>query len=153
MTIYDINQAILDCIDEEGEIIDVEAFHALQMERGDKIDNLACWVKQLFAEAAAIKTERDALTERAEQAKNRAERLKKFLATILDGESYMSARNKITWRKSESVSVVDVSILPADYMRETHTWEPDKTAIKDAIKKGKTIPGAELLENNNIQIK
>jgi hypothetical protein len=153
MTIYEINQSILDCVDEDGEIIDVDAFKALQMERDAKIDNVACWYKQLLAEAAGIKTERNVLLEREKQKEAQAERLKTFLSQILNGQRFETARNKISWRKSESVTVFDESRLPPCYIREKLTREPDKAAIKDVIKAGAGVPGAILEEKNNIQIK
>ena len=52
MTIYEINNAILNCIDmETGEIIDTEQLDKLQMDRDTKFENVACWIKDLKAEA------------------------------------------------------------------------------------------------------
>ena len=58
MNIYQIDQEILNLVDPEtGEIMDWEAFDALQMAREAKIENVACWYKNLVAEAAAIRQE------------------------------------------------------------------------------------------------
>ena len=72
MNIYQIDNAImtagdaiLDLVDEEtGEITDLDQFEALkaemdglQMAREQKISNVACWIKNLKAEADAIKAE------------------------------------------------------------------------------------------------
>ena len=63
--LYEINQDILDCVDmETGEILDVEALNALQMEREAKLEGVALWVKDLKAEAAAVKDEADKLNAR-----------------------------------------------------------------------------------------
>ena len=63
--LYDIDQEILACIDDEtGEILDVEKLDALQMERERKLEGVALWVKDLKAEAAAVKEEADKLTAR-----------------------------------------------------------------------------------------
>ena len=44
MTIFEIDEAILECVDlETGEIIDAERLDALQMERDKKIENVALW--------------------------------------------------------------------------------------------------------------
>jgi hypothetical protein len=153
MTIYDIDKAILACVDEDGEIINIKAFEALQITRFDKIDGITSWHKQLIAEAEAIKTERASLYERQKQKENQAERLKGFLSETLHGEKFESARNKISWRKSEPVIIMDDSLIPREYMREKITHEPDKIAIKDAIKSGGEVPGAEIKERLNIQIK
>lgn len=76
-SIYEIDQEILACIDEEtGEILDAKRLDALQMEREKKLENVACWVKNLLADADAIKAERRQLEEREKAARNKAERLK-----------------------------------------------------------------------------
>ena len=55
MTLYEIQQEIFDCIDAEtGEVIDFERLNQLTIDRLTKIDNIACWYKQLTAEADAI---------------------------------------------------------------------------------------------------
>ena len=41
-TLYEINQGIIDCVDmETGEIIDAEKLAELQINRKDKIENIA----------------------------------------------------------------------------------------------------------------
>ena len=65
MTIYEIDQAIMNCVDAEtGEIIDTERLDKLQMERDAKLENVACWIKDLKAEAEALKAEKQALADR-----------------------------------------------------------------------------------------
>ena len=77
MTIYDIEAEIMDCIDQEtGEIIDIDRLNALEMERDKKISNVACWIKDLKAEAEAIKAEKQTLDKRQKAAENKAESLK-----------------------------------------------------------------------------
>lgn len=50
MTLYEINEAIMACVDvETGEIIDLDRLNALEMERDRKISNVACWIKDLKA--------------------------------------------------------------------------------------------------------
>jgi methylthioribose-1-phosphate isomerase len=60
---------------------------------------------------------------------------------------------KINFRKSESVIVMDVNDLPAEYKVVKVTEQADKVKIKDALKKGEQILGCELVINQNIQIK
>lgn len=47
-TIYEINEQIMQCIDfETGEVIDADKLDALQLEKDKKIENIACWIKNL----------------------------------------------------------------------------------------------------------
>lgn len=155
MTIYAIEQEIMNCIDEEtGEIIDLDRLEALEMERDRKISNVACWIKDLKAEAEAIKAEKQALDKRQKAAENKAESLKGWLQSILQGEKFKDSRCAISYRKSERVDFsdsFDLSSLP-DSMKKV-TIEPRKTEIKDYLKTGATIEGVELVESSNIQIR
>jgi hypothetical protein len=60
---------------------------------------------------------------------------------------------KISFRKSESVEIDDESAISFAYLKEKITYTIDKTAIKEAIKKGEVVAGARLQVNQNIQIK
>mgnify|MGYP000917782718 FL=1 len=65
MNIYEIDNAMFSLIDEEtGEIKGYEAFEELQMQREEKIENVALWYKNLIAESKAIREEEKALAER-----------------------------------------------------------------------------------------
>ena len=46
----------------------------------------------------------------------------------------------------------DVAALPAEYIRTKITNEADKTAIKNAIKAGEVVAGAELIKKQSISI-
>ena len=152
MNIYDINRAIENCITEEGEVIDEQALTELLMAKEEKIENVACWIKNLTAEAEAIKAEKERLAERQKKAEEKTESLKKWLAFALEGEKFTTARVAISYRKSVSVQV-DESLLDKKYMKEKVTYTPDKTALKKALQAGENIEGAYLEEKQNIQIK
>lgn len=153
MTLYKINQEILNCLDlETGEIIDAERLDALEMEKHDKIENVACWIKELKAEAEALKAEKMAFAERQKVAENKAESLKKYLAYALKGQAFKTTRASVTFRKSQSVDIPDIYKLDENYLRYKEP-EADKTAIKEAIKAGQTVKGATLIENTSVIIK
>ena len=82
-TFREIDEAILALVNEDGEILDAEAFTALQMERGRKIESMALWVLDLQDEQDAIKREIDRLTARKKAAETKEKRLKEFLQAIL----------------------------------------------------------------------
>jgi len=123
------------------------------MDRHDKIDNIACWYKQLAAEAAAIENEIQILSRRRDAKKSKAENLKYFLAAILCGTNFESPRNRITWRQSDEVCILDEALIPAEYQTEKIEVSISKLDIKKAIKDGLTVAGVELVYKNNIQIK
>lgn len=153
-SLYQIDQAILECLDAEtGEIIDAEKLNALFMEKNQKIENIALWIKNLQADALAYKAEKDAFAARQKAAENKVESLKAYLVSALDGQKFSTAKCAVSFRKSEAVQVDDVNSIPAEWIRTKTTIEPDKTAIKAAIKAGQEITGCKLVENTNISIK
>lgn len=162
MKLFEIDERLAACVKisddqavdaETGEVIDIEAVEALEMEREQKIENIGMWIKDLTAQSEALKAEKNKLAEREKSAKNKAERLKEFLTAYLDGKKFETARVAIKFRSVESVSVPDVAMLPAEYIRTKITNEADKTAIKNAIKAGEVIEGAELVKKQSISVK
>jgi outer membrane murein-binding lipoprotein Lpp len=152
-SLYSINAAILSCVDlETGEVIDAEQLAALQMEREQKIENVALWYKNLLSDAAQYKAEKDAFAERERAAKEKAERLKAYLLDALQGEAYKSTRVNISYRSSSRVIVDDVLNLPPRFVKFKDP-EPDKNAIKDAIKNGEAVNGAHVESCQSIIIK
>ena len=158
--LFEIDAAIMAamdrCVDPETGEIDGEIYtelEALQMERERKIENIACWVKNLRSDADELKAEAKAMSDRAKAKERKAESLTKYLAAVLDGQKFETARAAINWRKSKAVRIEFGTELPEEYIRRKVTEEPDKTAIKAALVAGKCIEGCELVETNNISIK
>lgn len=152
-TLYEINDSIMSLIDEEtGEITDIEALNALQIERDTKIENIALWIKNLKADVEMFKAEKQAFEEKQRRAEKKAESLKNYLIGALDGQKFKTARVECSYRSSESVNVTDITIIPTEYLRFAEPTA-DKTAIKAAIKAGKEIAGAEIVTKSNLLIK
>lgn len=152
--LYQIDQGILECLDlETGEVIDPERLESLQMERDQKIEGVALWVKNLLSDAAAIKAEKEALADREAKCRKKADDLKKWLAKALEGQKFSTARCAVSFRRSETVEVEDVALIPAELLRVKTTVEPNKTAIKALLKDGQEVVGCCLVENQNINIK
>lgn len=157
MNLYEINEAIIECVDEEGEIVNFEALQNLTMERNSKIENIACYIKNLKSEEEALKSEIKNLSERAKRASNKAESLKKYLDTALNGETFSSSKAEITYRKSKSVELENGFNDWAKRNEPSLIFEqepkPDKKAIKEWLESGGECKYAAIVEKQNIQIK
>lgn len=130
MNLYEINAEIMACVDEEtGEIIDTVKLDQLQMVFGEKVEGIALYIKNLAAEAAAIKAEKDKLGERQRICENKVASLKNYLQANLCGEKFKTARVLISYRKSESVVVDDLSKVDKSYLKYSDPVA-DRTAIK-----------------------
>ena len=152
-TLYEIDEEILNCVDmETGEIIDVERLGQLQLAREDKVEGIALWIKNLLSDADAIKSEEEKLAQRRKANENKAKNLKEYLSKFLNGQKFKTPKVSISYRKSESVEVTDISKLDDDYLKFA---EPtvDKAKVKKALKAGTVLQGISLIENQNIQIR
>lgn len=158
MTLFEINEQIQKAIElgfdpETGEILDASALEQLQIDRDEKIENICLYIKDLKAEAVALDNEKNALEARKAAAEKKSDSLSRYLQAMLDGEKFKTARCAVSYRKTQAVNIVDESLLPNEYLRFKTTSAPDKTAIKDAIKAGKDVPGAMLEERQSMTIK
>ena len=160
--LYEIKQEILDCVDQEtGEILDSARLDALEMEKDLKIECVALWVKDLKAEADAVKAEADKLTARKKALDNKIESIKTWLLYALDGGKLKTARCNVYPTHSQRVAVADEPELirflqtleePEKFLRFKDP-ELRKDEIKKALKDGMIIPGASLEETESVVIK
>ena len=160
MTLYEINNAIMDCVDfETGEVIDIERLDALQMARDEKLENIGLYIKNLDAEAAAIREEEKALAARRKVRENKAERLRDYLSYSLAGQAFETPRVSVSFRASTRCEVTDEEALVAylqthrdDCLKHTAPTV-DKTKVTRLLKAGDEIPGAVLEQRQNMQLK
>jgi len=151
MTLYEIDAAIMACLNEDGEVIDPVKMGELQMERADKIENVALLSKNLEAEADMIDAEIKRLTERKRANLKKAESCRKWVGFALEGQKFSTGKVAISYRKSQAVNIIDPEKVPAAWYKAK--YEIDKATIKDALKNGEVVPGAVLEERNNVVIR
>lgn len=161
LSLYEIDHALESLVDEEtGEIKDFDAFESLQMERDKKIESVACWTKNLDAEAKAIRAEEKALAERRQSLEKTRERLLEYLDKALDGNPFMSAKCVVSFRKSHRVEITNMEELvhwcsTNGHDGLVHYSAPSvaKSDISAILKTGVTIDGAELATSRSVGVK
>lgn len=155
--LYEIRREIADFefeVDPEtGELLNALSWDALNMAFDEKVENIACFIKNLTSDIAAFKIEEDQLAKRRKSTERKVEYLKRLLLDNMDGQKFSTTRCAVSFKRSIAVQVDDVEHIPAELLRVKTTIEPNKTAIKDALKAGQEISGCKLIENTNIQIK
>lgn len=155
--LYEIRREIADFefeVDPEtGELLNAMSWDELNMAFGEKVENIACYIKNLNSDIEDFKVEENQLAKRRKSLERKAEYLRRLLLDNMGGEKYSSARCAVSFRRSEIVQVDSVEHIPAALLRVKTTVEPNKTAIKDAIKAGQEISGCKLVENMSVQIK
>lgn len=169
MTLYDIDAQIaaLDGAAEDDMLIDAEtgellsvaqALDALRMEREAKLENVACWVKNLSAEADAIREEENRLMKRSKAAETKAANLKAWLLASMtreDGttDKLKTGRVSISVKRNPPSTVVDDELLPSTYKVAKITYQANKELIKRELLSGGEVPGAHLEYGRSVIIK
>ena len=136
---------------------------ALLAEEGNKAALAAkadatCWViEHLRGQAAYRQQQAKRLTELARSDASRADALEETLIFVLTQLQPAATRfsfpnHELSSRKSSAVVIEDEEALDSEWLTVTTTSKPDRTAIKEALKAGRQITGAQLLSRRSWRI-
>ena len=136
---------------------------ALLAEEGNKAALAAkadatCWViEHLRGQAAYRQQQAKRLTELARSDAGRAEALEESLVLVLTRLQPQATRfsfpnHEVSSRKSQAVEIDDEQALAPEWLVIKTTTQPDKTAIKEALKAGRQIVGAQLISRRSWRI-
>lgn len=145
-------------IDEEtGEVSGVEGLEELELAKEEKIKNTALYYLNLSAEAKELSEQEKKFGERKKAVQKKAERIKEYLSSALNGEGYRCTECVVKFSHSKRVETTSdfmkwAKASGAEYLTYREP-EPNKIAIKAALDNGIKIPGAQISEYNNISIK
>ena len=147
---------------ETGEAL-IQQYFAAKGQLETKADNYCYVIQSVLRERALFRKEQakreyERLVALAEADERKAQRLENLLIDVLTklepGQTrFELPRYRISARSSASVEITDEDLIPEDMLRVKTTTAPDKTLIKQAIKAGQEIPGAQLKTNTNWTIK
>lgn len=119
----------------------------------NKVENYIKVMKNLDADIEARKNEIDRLKKLNDADKSKKERMKTDLATSMEltgHEKVDTTLFKVSFRKSEAVEVDDFLLSEA---YKVATWKANKKRLKEDLKNGLEILGAELVERKNLNIR
>jgi hypothetical protein len=160
MNLFNIKQEYINLvntiIDNNGEL-SPELSQALainETELKEKAINYGYVIRSFEYENDIIDAEIKRLKALKEQKEKAIQKLKDAVSDAMNLysiEKVESPALKLSFRKSESVEISEN--LDKRFMIEKVTLQPDKVAIKEAIKKGEQVEGAVLVINQNLQIK
>jgi hypothetical protein len=144
-------------IDEEtGEVVKPEGFEELVQDSNDAVMYRARYIRELKAQAEAVKNEIARLRDLQARIEKRRTNIE---GGILEAMSAMQTRKvaddlgSVSLRHTKAVEVFDEYAIPAEYTREVITRSPDKKLIKSAIEAGAHIAGAQIVERDSVIIK
>jgi hypothetical protein len=136
---------------------------ALLAEEGNKAAlsakaDATCWViEQLRGQATYRQQQAKRLADLARSDAGRADALEESLVFVLTQLQPAATRfsfpdHELTSRKSSAVVIDDEDALDAEWLAIKTTSQPDKAAIKEALKAGRQITGAQLLTRRSWRI-
>ena len=142
----------------------LDTLDAVDGEMEDKLASCAAFVKQLAAEADALDDEIKSLRQRSASKKHEIERFKKYIMDCMinaDVKKVDEPLAKLTIRQNaESVEVADelgfidwAQRNDRDDLLRYSTPDINKTAVKDAIRSGTELPGAQIVRTKSLIIK
>ena len=91
------------------------------------------------------------MAQRRRAVEHKAAGLKDWLAFALEGEKFSTPRCSVSYRRSQSVEVPDITKLDPEFIEFKQA--PKKKAIKERMKQGFMVDGAELVEKVSVTIK
>jgi hypothetical protein len=136
---------------------------ALLAEEGNKAALAAkadatCWViEHLRGQAAYRQQQAKRLTDLSRSDASRADALEDSLVLVLtrlqpSATRFSFPNHELSSRKSQAVVIDDEQALDPAWLSFTTTSKPDKAAIKEALKAGQQITGAQLLSRRSWRI-
>lgn len=160
-SIYELNKdyaelsAMLEAAETPEEIEAIQnTLEMIDLSIEEKIENTAKYMVNVESDIQGLKTEIDRLTKIKKAKENAVERLKNNVEYVMKQkgiEKLEVGTFKAYYKKSESVEITNLDVIPADYTRVE--IKADKVAIKKAIKAGETVDGAHIQTNMNFYIK
>ena len=119
----------------------------------DKANSIAYLIKEAVNAQKILSDEVKRLNARKTMFANQEVRLKELLDYLLGGKKLKTDRFTISYRKSTSVSIVDESLIPAEFLNVKETITVDKKKIKEKLSDFEMIPGAALVIKNSIGVR
>lgn len=163
MKLYDIDNKYREwaekVAEQEGEIFeeDLTALEENEISFEQKADNYAALIKEIEAEVKCLNEAIAAQKKRVERKETTIKYLRQRLITSMElrGQKKLETLNAVISISDNQFKTIidDKTLIPEEYITINVKTErnPNLTAIKEAIKSGKEVPGAHL--DKNIQIK
>lgn len=148
MTLFEINKEIESLIDfSTGEILDAEKLESLQMDKHEKLRNIAFVALNAETEIKALKEQEDKFKTRRQAKEKTLLWARETLERELAGTTMKEAEFVVSYNPP-SVEIDNFDALPSIYKvlppPKAVDYQPDKKALLAALKDGKEVPGCHL---------
>lgn len=162
LKLYEIKNEYLEALDSLNEMttLDKEAFSnsmaAINQSLEEKVKNIAGYIKNLEAEAIAMKQYEDNMNKKRKAIENKIQSIKTYIKTnmVACGITKIDSPelNILIKRCKSSPSIIDESKIPQEFYTTKIEQVLDKNKLMDALEHEK-IEGVEIQENYSLTIK
>lgn len=157
MNLYELSLAFQDVqnMDLDPEVMK-DTLDSIEDAIENKAENIAKLIRNLESDVSAYREEEDRLKTKRQAAENKV----KWLKTYLEDNMKLTGKTKFKsgmfnfsiQKNPASVNITDERILPEDYLIQQPP-KVDKTLLKEALKNGVEVPGAELKQTEGLRIR
>src|SRR5574344_1058676 len=156
MKLYEITELQKELEKEEDAEIKQDLQELIAVELKNKSNNIVYVIKNLEGNNAAIDAEIERLQSLKKRNSSNIDKIKSNILWFMQQNNIDSIKTDLatfSLRKSESTDIENIEQIPQEFITVKQTFVPDKTAIKKAIKEGREVAGAKIIENYNLTIK
>jgi hypothetical protein len=164
MKLYEIERNYIDALDvftDPDNEIDpqtaTDTLEALEGEFETKAVNVAAFLRQMEAEAEAIKAAEEKMAKRRKALENRARWLRDYLKTgmeVVGMKKIPSPWFVLSIQKNPpAVDVFDPRAVPAEFQEAVTEIKINRAAIKEALAAGREIPGVRMINGTRLSIR
>ncbi|WP_432205564.1 siphovirus Gp157 family protein (plasmid) [Cetobacterium somerae] len=128
----------------------------LQEELESKSSNIIKYIRNISLEVEILSQEEDRLEKLRKQKEKKVNSLKKYLTDILlnlDKNKIETELGNLGLRKSVSVAIDNLDLIPKKYIQKKIELVPDKRMLSELLKQGKNIKGVHLEDKYSLQIR
>ena len=128
----------------------------LQEELESKSSNIIKYIRNISLEVEILSQEEDRLEKLRKQKEKKVNSLKKYLTDILlnlDKNKIETELGNLGLRKSVSVAIDNLDLIPKKYIQKKIELVPDKRTLSELLKQGKNIKGVHLEDKYSLQIR
>ena len=159
MKLYELSQSYVR-LQEMAEELDPQIFldtlDSIKEGFDDKAENTAKLIRSWEAEVEALKAEEKRIADRRKSLEGRISTTKQYLQIQMEMAGIEKVKRPLVTisirNNPPSVKVLDESLIPSEYMIP-QLPKVSKKDIKEALKNGEFVPGAELQSTKGLVIK
>ncbi|WP_407537892.1 siphovirus Gp157 family protein [Cetobacterium somerae] len=127
----------------------------LKEELQSKSSNIIKYIRNVTLEVEVLSQEEERLEKLRKQKEKKVISLKKYLTDILlnlDKNKIETELGNLGLRKSVSVAIDNLDLIPKKYIQKKVELVPDKRMLSELLKQGKNIKGVHLEDKYSLQI-